>query len=187
MGEVTRHEAARAAADPVLALGRRQVDADAQPRATRTASIRLSISVTTRQKRPSEIDGVHYRFIDEPTSSRRCAIAAISSNGPRCTATSTARRASRSSRPWPRGEDMMFDIDWQGTRQIVEKMRRRRGERLHPAALDGGAEGAARAARRGHARGHRAAPAQRARRDRAVGILRLRARQRRSRPHLRAT
>jgi len=27
----------------------------------------LSVSVTTRAKRPSEIDGVHYRFIDRPT------------------------------------------------------------------------------------------------------------------------
>ncbi len=79
----------------------------------------------------------------------------------------------------------MFDIDWQGTQADRREDARRRGERLHPAALDGGAEGPARAPRRGRARGDRPPPAQRARRDRPVGILRLRAGQRRSRPHLR--
>ena len=55
--------------------------------------------------------------------STTCASAAICSNGPRCTATSTARRASRSRQALAHGRDMLFDIDWQGTRQIVEKMR----------------------------------------------------------------
>ena len=46
----------------------------------------------------------------------------------------------------------MFDIDCQGTRQVVETMPRRHRDGLHPAALDGGAEHAARAPRRGPAR-----------------------------------
>ncbi len=32
--------------------------------------IELSISVTTRERRPSELDGVHYHFIDNETFSK---------------------------------------------------------------------------------------------------------------------
>ncbi len=32
----------------------------------REPGIRLSVSYTTRPPRPGEIDGVHYRFVDEP-------------------------------------------------------------------------------------------------------------------------
>ena len=35
----------------------------------------------------------------------------------------TARRASRSRRRLAEGRDILFDIDWQGTRQLLEKMR----------------------------------------------------------------
>ena len=85
-----------------------------------------------------------------------------------------------------RGEDMMFDIDWQGTRQICEKMR---ADVVSVFVLPPSmAELKARLERRAEdtPRGHRAPPAQRARGDRAVGLLRLRARQRRSRADLRA-
>ena len=34
-----------------------------------------------------------------------------------------------------RGRDVLFDIDWQGTQQLREKARRRRRQRLHPAAV----------------------------------------------------
>jgi len=81
----------------------------------------LSISVTTRQRRPSEVGGVHYHFIDPPTF--------------------TAMRDRGELLEWaevhgnlygtPRapveaalaaGRDVLFDIDWQGTRQIAEAM-----------------------------------------------------------------
>ena len=65
------------------------------------------------------------------------------------------------------GADMIFDIDWQGTRQIVEKaLPDDVVSGLHPAALDGGAEDAARAPRRGPARDDRQA-ARRARAPRS--------------------
>ncbi len=83
------------------------------------------------------------------------------------------------------GRDMLFDIDWQGTRQVDEKMRGRHRHHLHPAAVDGGTEGAAGAPRRGSAGDDRQAPGQRPRRDRALERIRLRARQRRPRPRLR--
>ena len=74
------------------------------------------------------------------TSSSACATATRCSNGPRCTAISTARRASRSRRRMAEGRDMLFDIDWQGAQQLQEQDARRRRVDLHPAAVDGRAE-----------------------------------------------
>jgi len=85
-------------------------------------SIKLSISVTTRPKRTSEIDGVHYRFIsaDEFAEMRQrgdlLESAEVHGNF-----YGTPRKPVEQA--LARGEDMMFDIDWQGTRQICEKMR----------------------------------------------------------------
>jgi guanylate kinase len=86
-------------------------------------SIKLSISVTTRPKRTSEIDGVHYRFIsaDEFAEMRErgdlLESAEVHGNF-----YGTPRKPVEQA--LARGEDMMFDIDWQGTKQICEKMRR---------------------------------------------------------------
>ena len=85
-------------------------------------SIKLSISVTTRPKRTSEIDGVHYRFIsaDEFAEMRErgdlLESAEVHGNF-----YGTPRKPVEQA--LARGEDMMFDLDWQGTRQICEKMR----------------------------------------------------------------
>ena len=84
--------------------------------------LRLSLSVTTRQRRSSEIDGVHYRFITPPEFKEmqergellECAEVHGNFYG-------TPRRPVEQA--LARGEDMMFDIDWQGTKQICERMR----------------------------------------------------------------
>jgi guanylate kinase len=85
--------------------------------------IRLSISVTTRQRRPSEIDGVHYIFLPqlaefEEMRDRNDLLEWAEVHG---NFYGTPRKPVEQA--LARGEDMMFDIDWQGTRQIVEKMR----------------------------------------------------------------
>jgi len=85
--------------------------------------IRLSISVTTRAKRPSEINGVHYLFIEsvadfEEMRERGDLLEWAQVHG---NYYGTPRKPVEQA--LARGEDMMFDIDWQGTRQIVEKMR----------------------------------------------------------------
>jgi guanylate kinase len=84
--------------------------------------IRLSVSVTTRPRRHSEIDGVHYRFIAEDD------FAAMRERGELLEWAEvhgnfygTPRKPVEQA--LATGQDMMFDIDWQGTRQIVEKMR----------------------------------------------------------------
>lgn len=85
--------------------------------------IRLSISVTTRHKRPSEINGVHYNFVDsvidfEEMRDRGDLLEWAQVHG---NYYGTPRKPVEQA--LARGEDVMFDIDWQGTRQIVEKMR----------------------------------------------------------------
>jgi guanylate kinase len=88
----------------------------------RDPSLKLSISVTTRPQRRSEIDGMHYHFItaDEFAEMRErgdlLEWAEVHGNY-----YGTPRKPVEQA--LARGEDMMFDIDWQGTRQICEKMR----------------------------------------------------------------
>ncbi len=82
----------------------------------------LSISVTTRAKRPSEIEGVHYRFIDRATfdvmrqHNDLLEWAEVHGNG-----YGTPRKEVEAS--LAAGRDVLFDIDWQGTQQIVKKAR----------------------------------------------------------------
>ena len=82
----------------------------------------MSISVTTRGRRPSEIDGVHYRFVSvaEFTALRDrgelLEWAEVHGNF-----YGTPRRPVEEA--LAAGGDMIFDIDWQGTRQVVRSMR----------------------------------------------------------------
>ena len=84
--------------------------------------IRLSISVTTRPRRPSEIDGVHYRFIDvadfHDLRERGDLLEWAEVHG---NFYGTPRRPVE--RALAEGQDVLFDIDWQGAAQIAEKMR----------------------------------------------------------------
>src|SRR6478752_5650427 len=82
----------------------------------------LSISVTTRPRRTSEIDGVHYHFIDRESfdamreRDELLEWAEVHGNG-----YGTPRKPVESS--LKAGRDVLFDIDWQGTQQILEKAR----------------------------------------------------------------
>jgi guanylate kinase len=84
--------------------------------------VRLSISVTTRPRRASEVDGVHYRFIglaDFTKMRERGELlewAEVHGNfyGTPLKPVEDALAA---------GNDILFDIDWQGTEQVTAKMR----------------------------------------------------------------
>jgi guanylate kinase len=82
----------------------------------------LSVSVTTRPKRPSEIDGVHYKFIDRDTfdtlrqRDELLESAEVHGNG-----YGTPRKPVEAA--LNAGRDVLFDIDYQGTQQILEKAR----------------------------------------------------------------
>lgn len=85
-------------------------------------SIRLSISVTTRQRRPSEVDGVHYRFIDVPT------FHAMRERGDLLEWAEVHGNFYATPRgpvelALAEGNDILFDIDVQGTLQLYQRMR----------------------------------------------------------------
>lgn len=85
--------------------------------------ITLSVSVTTRARRPSEIEGVHYHFISMRQfeimrdSDQLLEWAEVHGN-----CYGTPREAVETA--LSDGRDVLFDIDWQGTRQLFEKMRK---------------------------------------------------------------
>ncbi|MDY8110461.1 guanylate kinase [Fulvimarina sp. 2208YS6-2-32] len=83
-------------------------------------SFSLSISVTTRKRRGSEVDGIHYRFIDRDEFIRLrdgdalLEWAEVHGNfygTPRGPAEEAMRN----------GHDMLFDIDYQGALQLQDK------------------------------------------------------------------
>ena len=95
-------------------LSRQLLDNDKQ--------IQLSVSCTTRQKRPGERDGVDYRFVDTATfrgmieRKEFLEYAEVFANyyGTPKAPVDEALAA---------GRDVLFDIDWQGTQQLRDKGR----------------------------------------------------------------
>ncbi|MEM9330246.1 MAG: guanylate kinase [Pseudomonadota bacterium] len=85
-------------------------------------NLELSVSVTTRTRRPSEIDGTHYHFISvieferKRDSNALLEWAEVHGNfyGTPRDAVDAAMSA---------GRDMLFDIDYQGGQQLMEKAR----------------------------------------------------------------
>lgn len=81
----------------------------------------LSISVTTRPRRHSEIEGVHYHFVDEKRFARMREAGELLEwaevHGHHYATPREPVEAALSA-----GTDVLFDIDWQGTRQIAEVM-----------------------------------------------------------------
>ena len=81
----------------------------------------LSVSVTTRKRRSSEVDGVHYHFIDRGEFERMKAadelleLAEVHGNG-----YGTPRKPVE--KVLAEGRDMLFDVDWQGANQVRERL-----------------------------------------------------------------
>lgn len=84
-------------------------------------NLELSISVTTRSRRPSEIDGRDYRFIDrevfDDLQSRDDLLEWAEVHG---NFYGTPRRPVE--KTLGQGRDMIFDIDYQGTRQVRQRL-----------------------------------------------------------------
>lgn len=78
--------------------------------------IRLSVSATTRQKRPQEIDGQHYFFVaqDEFDKIEFLEHATVFNHK-----YGTPKKMVEDE--LKKGNCVLFDIDWQGARQIKEK------------------------------------------------------------------
>jgi guanylate kinase len=81
----------------------------------------LSVSVTTRAPRPGEINGTHYHFIGADDFARMIAAGELLEHAAvfdhaSGTPAAPVRAALET------GHDMVFDIDWQGARQLREKL-----------------------------------------------------------------
>jgi guanylate kinase len=85
-----------------------------------TIDLTLSVSVTTRARRSSEVDGIHYHFIDRAEFERRRQAGELLEwakvhdhfyGSPRRAVEAILAR----------GRDVLFDIDYQGTQQIQQK------------------------------------------------------------------
>lgn len=83
--------------------------------------IQISVSVTTRQARPGEVDGKDYRFISEAEFERLrdqdellewARVFDHYYGTPRAPVEATIAS----------GSDVLFDIDWQGAQQLSEKL-----------------------------------------------------------------
>lgn len=87
----------------------------------RDPHLELSISVTTRARRASEVEGVHYHFIDKARfglmRERRELLESAEVHG---NFYGTPRQPVEAA--LAAGRDVLFDIDWQGTRQIAEAL-----------------------------------------------------------------
>ena len=85
-------------------------------------NVAMSVSVTTRPMRPGEVEGVDYYFIDEAEFQRLVAAGELLEHatvfdhhyGTPKTAVMQALES---------GRDVLFDIDWQGTRQLAQRCR----------------------------------------------------------------
>ncbi|EJF90668.1 guanylate kinase [Bartonella tamiae] len=83
--------------------------------------LKLSVSVTTRKKRHSEVDGIHYHFISEEEFIKKrdndelIEWAKVHGNY-YATLRETVETALKS------GRDILFDIDYQGAEQLQKKM-----------------------------------------------------------------
>ena len=81
--------------------------------------LEISISATTRQRRPGEVDGQHYYFVDIPSFN------AMVENGEMLEHAKVFGNYYGTPRlpveeALARGHDIIFDIDWQGTQQLRE-------------------------------------------------------------------
>ncbi len=85
-------------------------------------NVSLSVSVTTRARRPSEIEDVHYHFVTKRhfeamrDGGELLEWAEVHGNF-----YGTPREPVE--KALGDGRDVLFDIDWQGTRQLLDKMR----------------------------------------------------------------
>jgi guanylate kinase len=81
----------------------------------------LSVSVTTRQQRSSEVDGIHYHFIKRGEFDRmKAAGDLLESAEVHGNAYGTPRAPVE--RVLAAGRDMLFDVDWQGAAQVRERL-----------------------------------------------------------------
>jgi guanylate kinase len=86
--------------------------------ARRRPDVAVSVSATTRDARPGEVDGEHYHFLSTTTTSTRSSPRAGCSSGRSSTAAATARRGLGARRALESGRPVVLEIEIQGARQV---------------------------------------------------------------------
>jgi len=86
-----------------------------------TLDLTLSVSVTTRQQRSSEVDGIHYHFIKRSEFDRMKASGDLLESAEVHGAAYGTPRAPVE-KVLAEGRDMLFDVDWQGAAQVRERL-----------------------------------------------------------------
>jgi guanylate kinase len=85
-------------------------------------SLTLSVSVTTRPPRPGEIDGRDYRFIDQGQFGEMVAQGELLEHA-RVFGNYYGTPRRPVDEALAAGQDMVGDLDWQGTQQLAQKVR----------------------------------------------------------------
>ena len=86
-----------------------------------TLDLTLSVSVTTRKQRASEMDGVHYHFI-EPGEFERMNTGGELLEWAQVHGHAYGTPRAPVEKVLAEGRDMLFDIDWQGAKQVRERL-----------------------------------------------------------------
>ena len=138
----------------------------------RMPGLKMSVSATTRPMRPGEVDGRDYWFVDqsrfEPMVRQDELLEWATVFDNRYGTPRAPVEAALSA-----GQDVLFDIDWQGTQQLREKAGERCRQRLHPAAVRRRPGAAPALARAGFRRGDPRTDEPRQPRDEPLGGIRL--------------
>jgi guanylate kinase len=82
----------------------------------------LSVSVTTRRQRSSEVDGVHYHFLADRGDFERMKAADELLEWAQVHGHGYGTPRAPVEKVLAQGRDMLFDIDWQGARQVRERL-----------------------------------------------------------------
>lgn len=82
----------------------------------------LSVSVTTRAKRPDETDGIDYRFVDQETFDQMARRGELLEHA-RVFGHDYGTPRAPVEAALADGRDVIFDVDWQGARQLKKSMR----------------------------------------------------------------
>ena len=125
----------------------------------RDRGLSMSVSVTTRPRRPGEVDGVDYHFVGHGEFDRLVGDNAILEHA-KVFGNYYGTPRGPVEAALAAGRDVLFDIDWQGTQQLAERARddlvsvfilppstRELERRLHSRAQDSAAEVARRMAK----------------------------------------
>jgi guanylate kinase len=82
----------------------------------------LSVSVTTRKRRSSEVDGVHYHFLADRSEFERMKAAGELLEWAEVHGNGYGTPRAPVEKVLAEGRDMLFDVDWQGAKQVRERL-----------------------------------------------------------------